>query len=97
MGVIVLELWFSTNFDHHQNVVYKNASLKMVVLQLTDTAIIWVVFLLELSAMHMILKLLTPSVYALHQMAHICENYAMRYDIIFNAKKVRLSFIKLTM
>ncbi len=32
------------------------------------------------------LKLVTPSVYALHQMAHICENYA-RYDITFNAKK----------
>ncbi len=43
------------------------------------------------------LKHLTPSVYALHQMAHICENYAKRYDITFNTKKVRLSFIKLTM
>ncbi len=43
------------------------------------------------------LKLLDPSVYALHQMGHICENYAKRYDITFNAKKVRLSFIKLTM
>ncbi len=43
------------------------------------------------------LKLLTPSVYALHQMAHICEHYAKRYDITFNAKKVRLSFMKLTM
>ncbi len=27
------------------------------------------------------LKLVTPSVYALHQIAHICDNYAKRYDI----------------
>ncbi len=33
------------------------------------------------------LKLLTPSVYDLHQMAHICEDYAKKYDITFNAKK----------
>ncbi len=34
------------------------------------------------------LKLVTPSVYDLHQMEHICENYAKRYDITFNAKKL---------
>ncbi len=28
------------------------------------------------------LKLLTPSVYSLHQMACICEDYARRYDTI---------------
>ncbi len=33
------------------------------------------------------LKLLTPIVYALHQMTHICENYAKIYDITFNVKK----------
>ncbi len=32
------------------------------------------------------LTLLTLSVYTLHQMAHICEYYAKRYDITFNAK-----------
>ncbi len=40
------------------------------------------------------LKLLTPSVYALHQMAHICGNYAKRYDIIFNAKKRQVIIYK---
>ncbi len=40
------------------------------------------------------LKHLTPSVYALHQMAHICENYAKRYDITFNAKKSQVIIYK---
>ncbi len=39
-------------------------------------------------------KLLTPSVYALYQMAHICENYAKRYDITFNAKKSQVFIYK---
>ncbi len=33
------------------------------------------------------LKLLTPSVYSLHQIVCICENYANNYNITFNAKK----------
>ncbi len=40
------------------------------------------------------LKLLTLSVYALHQMAHICVNYAKRYDITFNAKKSQVIIYK---
>ncbi len=40
------------------------------------------------------LKLLTPSVYALHQMAHISGNYAKRYDITFNAKKSQVIIYK---
>ncbi len=32
------------------------------------------------------LKLLTPSVWALHQMAHICDRYAQRFDVLFNSK-----------
>ncbi len=39
------------------------------------------------------LKLLTPSVYALHQMAHIWENFAKRY-ITFNAKKSQVIIYK---
>ncbi len=37
------------------------------------------------------LKLLTPTVY---QMAHICENYAKRYDTTFNAKKSEVIIYK---
>ncbi len=33
------------------------------------------------------LKLLTPSIWALHQMAHMCERYAQKFDVIFNSKK----------
>ncbi len=40
------------------------------------------------------IKLLTPSVYALHQMAHICEKYAKIYDITFNAKKSQVIIYK---
>ncbi len=40
------------------------------------------------------LKLLTPSLYALHQMSYICENYAKRYDITFNAKKSQVIIYK---
>jgi hypothetical protein len=40
------------------------------------------------------LKLLTPSVWAVHQMAHICENYAQRYDVTFNAKKSQVIIYK---
>ncbi len=43
------------------------------------------------------LKLITPSVYALHQMAHICENYVGDMILHLMPKMVRLSFIKLTM
>ncbi len=30
------------------------------------------------------LKLLIPSIWALHQMAHICERYAQKFDVLFN-------------
>ena len=40
------------------------------------------------------LKMLTPSVWAVHQMAHICENYAQRYDVTFNAKKSQVIIYK---
>ncbi len=41
------------------------------------------------------LKFLTPNVYALLKMAHICENYAKRYNITFNSKKSKVIIIKL--
>ncbi len=34
-------------------------------------------------------KLLTPSVWALHQMARICERYAQKFDVLFNSKRVK--------
>ena len=40
------------------------------------------------------LKLLTPSIFALHKMAHICELCAQNFDITFNAKKSQIIIYK---
>ncbi len=40
------------------------------------------------------LKLLTPILYTLHQMTHICEKYAKRYDVTFNATKSQVIIYK---
>ncbi len=40
------------------------------------------------------LKLLTPSVWALHQMTHICEWYAQKFDVLFNSKKSQVIIYK---
>lgn len=40
------------------------------------------------------LKLLAPSVFALHKMAQICESYAQKFDILFNAKKSQVIIYK---
>lgn len=42
------------------------------------------------------LKLLTPSVKALHILANICEKYANKYDVMFNGKKSMLIIYKCT-
>ncbi len=33
------------------------------------------------------LKLLIPSVWAMHQLAHICKRYAQIFHVLFNSKK----------
>ncbi len=35
------------------------------------------------------LKLLTPTIRALSKMVIICEQYAARYDVMFNAKRAK--------
>ncbi len=40
------------------------------------------------------LKLLRPNVWALHQMVHICERYAYKFDVLFNSKKSQISIYK---
>ncbi len=57
-------------------------------------AVLWVGCVLELFIYADDLELLTPSVYYLHQMAHICEDYTKGYDITFNAKKSQVIFYK---
>ncbi len=39
-------------------------------------------------------KLRTPSVWALHQLAHICEKYAQKFDVLFNSKKSQVIIYK---
>ncbi len=40
------------------------------------------------------LKLLTPSLWVLHQMACICESYAQKFDVLFNSKKSQVIIYK---
>ncbi len=42
------------------------------------------------------LKLLTPSVNALNILVNICQNYAAKYDVMFNGKKSLLIIYKCT-
>ncbi len=35
------------------------------------------------------LKLLTPTIRAMSKMVIICEQYATRYDVMFNAKRAK--------
>ncbi len=37
------------------------------------------------------LKLLTPSVWALQQMAYICKRYVQKFDVLFNSKKSQVT------
>ncbi len=40
------------------------------------------------------LKLLTPSVWALHQMVCICKRYTQKFDVLFNSKKSKVIIYK---